>query len=265
MTTQQPPFYRNRLVFSNNNDEQLAFLRAWQKIFQGDSFIFDYHLYQPGSYTNDPDPTFLARVLHADIQNLRQLKLDGMVSCQLQRIFFPTGLAMYVMGRTLWDDRLSFDEIIDDYLQASFGADWEACKDYLLALEGLQDVVPLREPGLALDPDWAAKLEQGQETIRLFAPVIERNQSLPERCHARSWHYLKIHAEMMLSYLPMLAARARGDSLEMARLWEGFKLFICQAEDDLQPVFDVFAYINAYKFILLGLMDLVLPDLSPYI
>ena len=31
----EPPYDRNRLVFSNNNDEQLAFLRAWQAAFQG--------------------------------------------------------------------------------------------------------------------------------------------------------------------------------------------------------------------------------------
>lgn len=248
----QPPFNRNKLVFSNNNDEQLSFLRAWQAVFAGDSFIFDYHLMQPGTYTNDPDPTFLARLLNTDIKNLRRLKLNGMVSCQLQRIFFPTGLAMYVMGRTLWDDNLDFEALLDEYLAGAFGADWKRCKAYLLELSKLQDVVPLREKQLPLDSDWAAKLAQGQEIILGFLPVIQQNLGLPEACHARSWHYLNIHSEIMLQYLPLLAARAQGDGTEIARLWQQLKQYLCQAEDDIQPVLDVYFFINAYEAFFLG-------------
>jgi hypothetical protein len=243
----QPPYYRNRLVFSNNNDEQFSLLRGWQAVFQGDSFIYDYHLWQAGVYFNDPDPIFLARLLHTDIGNLRRLDLGGLVSCQIQRIFFPTGLPMYVMGRALWNDRLSFEEILDDYFQAAFGVDWQRCKEYLLSLSELQDVVPLREKDLPLDPQWPARLSEGEETIRGFLPVIEQNLGLSEPCQARSWHYLKVHAGLMLQYLPLLAARARGDAQETARLWDKFKQTLWQAEEDLQPVFDTWAYTHSYE------------------
>ncbi len=73
--------------------------------------------------------------------------------------------------------------------------------------------------------------------------MIEHNLALPDPCQARSWHYLKIHAEMMLQYLPLLAARAKMDSGEMARLWDNLKQYIQQAEEDLQPVFDAYSYI----------------------
>jgi hypothetical protein len=242
-----PPFVRNHLVFSNNNDEQLAFLRAWQTLFTGDSFIFDYHLWRPGTYTCDPDALFLARLLSTDIKNLKQLGLNGLVSCQLQRIFFPTGLAMYVMGRTLWDDTLLFDDLLDDYFSASFGPDWQLSKRYLLSLSEMQDIVPILEKDLSVDPQAAARLEQGLLVIQQFAPVIERNLHLPERSQALSWFYLKIHAELMQRFLYMLSARSSGKKAEAVQYWNGIKTFVREKEGDIQPVFDVYAFISTFE------------------
>jgi hypothetical protein len=242
-----PPYVRNKLVFSNNNDEQLAFLRAWQRLFAGDSFIFDYHLWRPGSYVCDPDALFLARLLSTDIKNLKVLGLNGMVSCQLQRIFFPTGLAMYVMGRTLWDDSLAFDDLMDEYFSASFGADWQMAKEYLLSLSMLQDVVPVLEKDMRIDPHAQKKLNQGLETIERFSPFIERNLHLPEPCQARSWFYLSIHAELMRRFLRLLSDRARENRLEAAQQWEEIKAYVQGREDEVQPALDVYAFVSALE------------------
>lgn len=242
-----PPYKRNQLIFSNNNDEQLAFLRAWQKLFQGDSFIFDYHLMQAGTYTLDPDHLFLARLLHTDIQNLHKLGLNGYVSCQLQRIFFPTGLVMYGMGRTLWKDDLSFDEIMDEYFEAAFGTDWTLCKDYLTGLSALQDVVPVREKGLEVDPHAQVKLRGALKTIEEFEPVIERNLALPDRCQRLSWFYLQAHAELMQRYVRLLSARAAGETEKVRQLWEAIKQYTQEQEVALQPVFDTYGFIDSFE------------------
>src|SRR5699024_11067368 len=39
-----PPYERNRIVLPTNLQENLAFLRGWQQLFQGDSFVYDYPL-----------------------------------------------------------------------------------------------------------------------------------------------------------------------------------------------------------------------------
>jgi hypothetical protein len=242
-----PPYVRNQLVFSDNNDEQLAFLRAWQKLFQGDSFIFDYHLMQSGVYTLDPDHIFLARLLHTDLQNLRKLGLNGYVSCQIQRIFFPTGLVMYVMGRMLWNDRLRFDDLVDEYFDAAFGPDGRLCKEYLTGLSALQDVVPVREKGLEVDPQVQVKLQQALKTIQDFQPVITLNLALPDRCQRQSWLYLQAHAELMQRYLRLLSAKAAGEEEAMQRLWEGIKRFVQEQELSLQPVFDTYQFIDSFE------------------
>jgi hypothetical protein len=242
-----PPYVRNQLVFSDNNDEQLAFLCAWQRLFQGDSFIFDYHLMQSGVYTLDPDHIFLARLLHTDIQNLRKLGLNGYVSCQIQRIFFPTGLVMHVMGRTLWNDALPFEEVMDEYFSAAFGPEWMLCKEYLTGLSALQDVVPVREKGLGVDPQAQIKLQQALKVIQDFQPVINRNLALPDRCQRKSWFYLQAHAELMQRYLRLLSAKAAGEEEAMHRLWEEIKRFAQEQELSLQPVFDTYHFIDSFE------------------
>jgi hypothetical protein len=247
MSTVLPPYVRNQLVFSDNNAEQLAFLRAWQERFQGDSFIFDYHLMQSGAYTLDPDALFLARLLHTDLQNLKDLGLKGYVSCQIQRMFFPTGLVMYVMGRTLWDDTLPFADLVDEYFLAACGPEWQLCKEYLTELSALQDVVPVREKGLEVDPQALARLEGGRQIIQDFQPVINRNLALSDPCQRRSWIYLQAHAELMLRYLPLLEAKAAGQKAETYRLWEAVKRFAQEQEMSLQPVFDTYAFIAGFE------------------
>ena len=40
-----PPFTRNNITLAKSVEENLSFLSAWKKQFNGDSFDFDYHLY----------------------------------------------------------------------------------------------------------------------------------------------------------------------------------------------------------------------------
>ncbi len=51
---------------------------------------------------------------------------------------------MVVMGRTLWNDTLSFDEIARDYFAAAFGAEGRRAQEYLAQLSELFDPPYLR-------------------------------------------------------------------------------------------------------------------------
>ncbi len=84
-----PPFNRNELVFPKDVAANVAFLAAWRKLFPGDSFDFDYHFMW--DHYNDPGSVASARIVHADITLLSRIGLAGLVSCQTQRVFFPTG------------------------------------------------------------------------------------------------------------------------------------------------------------------------------
>lgn len=240
-----PPFDRNHLQFPSDIGGLLAFLKGWQAIFQGDSFVYDYHLISSGLYQQDPGLMRLARLIHEDVRHLKGLGLNGMVSCQLQRVFFPTGLGMYVMARALWDTSLSFDTIAQEYFTSAFGADGMHCQAYLNKLANLLDLGWLGNTPIPADA--ATRCRSAFGVINRFIPVIKRNLSSPDACQARSWQYLHLHALVTRRLVKILHAKATGNFGLVARNGQLLKQFVCQHEDDLQPVLDVWAFVSAYE------------------
>ena len=184
-----PPYVRNRLKFPANIADNLAFLRAWQPLFDGDAFTYEYYFMWDCYF--DPGYWEAAKVLNEDVKKLRQIGLNGIVSDQTQRSFFPTGFGMYVMARTLWDESVDVDGLAAEYFPAAFGADGEAARAYLAEMSRLFDPPYLRgdrthrgeeEHVWILQPDGSGprhggggKLAQIPALIDGFLPTIERN------------------------------------------------------------------------------------------
>ncbi len=235
-----PPYERNRLEFPRDVAENVAFLRAWQGQFAGDSFAYDYHLWR--DLYKDPGGVANAAILHADIGGLDALDLDGLISCQVQRAFFPTGLGMAILGRALWDRTLPFDTIAEDYFHAAFGADGPACHAYCAGLTALFDPPRQRGERPARDPAAAAIYARIPAAIAAFRPTIRRNLTLPERCHARSWHLLERHAELCLLFAEALRLRALGQDEAARAAWVATQGFVRAEEADLHPAFDGYMF-----------------------
>ncbi|MFD2328085.1 DUF4838 domain-containing protein [Cohnella sp. GCM10020058] len=245
-----PPFARNNLAFSSGVENNLAFLRAWQDVFQGDSFDFDYHVFT--DHFNDPGNDGTAKILHEDIRNLRSIGMNGYMSCQVQRAFFPTGLLMQVLGSTLWNADLAFDEIADDYYRHAFGDDGALCKPYLQALSELFHPPYLREEEERTNPPLAAKFAEIPALVESFKSVVDRNlaAALPP-VQAKSWVYLQIHGPFARLFSQTLAAKARGDERGMHEAWRQLEAYLQKNETRIQPVFDVFEFIHEMNTILL--------------
>ena len=90
------------LTFRDPVTENLAFLRGWQRLFHGDSFVYDYPLGR--AHYGDFGYVHIARVISSDIKQLHKMGLDGYISCQELRVSSPNALPNYVMGYTLFDE-----------------------------------------------------------------------------------------------------------------------------------------------------------------
>ncbi|MGN6359304.1 MAG: DUF4838 domain-containing protein [Thermomicrobiales bacterium] len=235
-TPELPPYERNRLQFPRSVADNVAFLRAWQRLFTGDSFDYDYHLMW--DHYLDPGEIASATVVHEDMRGLAALGLNGLVSCQEQRVFFPSGLAMTVMGRTLWNRDLAFRAIADDHFTAVFGADGAACLAYCEELSRLFDPPYLRGEKPRHDLDVAAAYARVPEVIAAFRPTIARNLNAADPCHARSWRYLARHADLCVLLAGALQHRATGDDDAARRGWEAARDFVREIELDVHPVLD---------------------------
>lgn len=244
VTSTYPPYRRNQLQFPASVAENVAFLKAWQRQFPGDSFDFDYHLMW--DHYNDPGYYQIARTLQHDIQHLKEIGLNGFISCQVQRAFFPTGLPMFALGRTLWNDQLSFEEIAEDYFRSAFGPDGGLAEDYLSSLSQLFDPPYLRGEKPQVSPEAAGRFARVSDLVRDFRPVIERNLSAENPCWATSWQHLAYHAELAVLLAQALEARASGDQERASAGWAKAKAWAQAHEDALQSVFDLFEFVQCW-------------------
>lgn len=234
-----PEFKRNKLEYVKSIEANVAFLRMWQEKSNVDSFDFDYHLMW--AHYDDLGYMQIAKLLHDDIRNLRDINLNGLISCQVQRAFFPSGLPMMVMGRTLWDSSLSFESIATDYFQSAFGPDGELCRKYLEAMSDLFDSEYLRGK-TRVDAEAAGKFARVKGVIEEFAPVIDRNRGSKSECVRTSWEYIGHHAHLCALFGEMFKNIASGDDESARPFWEQARDYVRENEMRVHKVLDLYIF-----------------------
>ncbi|TVR63025.1 MAG: DUF4838 domain-containing protein [Spirochaetaceae bacterium] len=235
-----PAYRRNELVFPRDVAANLAFLRAWQSRFSGDSFVFDYHFMW--AHVKDPGYTKIAQVLHEDICNLKRLKLDGYISCQVQRSFLPHGLGLAALGSALWDSESSFEQCADDYFRSAFGHDGPLCAEFYRALSERVLPLDLESPSAKTIGAHAEALSAALDDIAEFERVIDRNLSSSSPVHAASWKHAKLHATIwrrLIDILQKVCDRETIGTTAISAAWDELATWMWQHEQECRNVFDV--------------------------
>ena len=225
-----PPYVRNKLEFSKDVGENLEMLKVWQKHFGGDSFDFDYHLYE--AHYADPGCYNIAKILHIDMSNLDKIGLNGMISCQVNQAAFPTGLTQYTMAKALWDKTTKFEDICDEYYSADFGELGSEVADYLRTLSKLLDLYKFEEHK---NQDIILKnCEEAKALIKDFSSnFIKKYQN---KCS--NWNYLMHHAKMCLLYCDLITACALHDDKTKDKLVEKQRKYVADHKHEIHNVFD---------------------------
>lgn len=231
-----PPFNRNHLEFPRNVQQNVAFLRAWQARFGGDSFDFDYH-YMWDHY-RDPGYMQQSAVLQQDVASLEQVGLNGLISCQTQRSFLPTGVGMTAMARTLWNRHADFDAIATDYFAAAFGPDGPVVREYLEGISAAFDPPYIRGDRTGEPPDF----DRALVIVAGMRPTITANLAATSGCRQASWRYLDLHAGLCgllaRAYGLQSAGKAAGEA------WRQVAQYARDHESEMDSVFDVYLFIN---------------------
>ncbi|MBQ8249236.1 MAG: DUF4838 domain-containing protein [Clostridia bacterium] len=234
-------FKLNQLEFPSSTGELIAYYNEWKEFLGNDSGVFDYY-YMWDCY-KDLGGTALARVIGKDIKNYRVLDLNGLISCQGQRVFCPTSLGMNVMARTLWNRDADFDTVRDYVIRSEYGDDFELVRDYLEALSiySLPEVTRLEKP---VCPENIPTYEKCLERLREFKAVIDRHTCGDEDCEAVSWKYLRFHNK--LSTMLMTAFIDISNGIDPASIWQPIEEYINRSEWDMREYFDVFEFKFTY-------------------
>ena len=244
-----PPFTHNKLKFPESVGENLAWMRRWRKQFDGDGFDFDYHFMW--DHFCDPGYYAMAKTLFTDMQSLHNVGLNGMISCQNQRVFLPTGLGMIAMATALWDENANFDTMAKTYFNDAFGDDAETVESYLKTLSDLVDPIYIRNEKPAVNAENAAKLAQVPAHLERYLPLIQekmQDAGLPESMRA-SWNYLYHHSQLCRKYALTFQCKAEGKMEEAEKMKQELLDFAWEKEMDVHHVFDAYEFmvsINRY-------------------
>jgi hypothetical protein len=210
-------------------------LAEWRQAFAGDSFDFDYHLMWANWH--QLTDTHIAWLFHRDLQDLKTLGLDGIISCQAFRAFYPSGLAMTTLAEALWNPDVPWDEMRQRYLAAAFGKHTAFADEYLRTLESFLDTG---------DPHWRATPFSNLDAHRLTAcadflatalsEIALRRESTAERARDRSLDLLAYHARFLQLLVQAHRARLAGQQPETERALDAAAEFL----RDTEPTYSTF-------------------------
>jgi hypothetical protein len=248
------PYVRNRITLPRDVGVNMARLRRWQENVPGcDSFIYDYHYMW--DHLKDPGYMDIARVVCGDMKNLDKLGLNGMVSCQTQRAFFPTGLGAVMMAEALWNRDLNFEAAAKRYFESVYGADAALVFEYLSGLSCRFDPPYIRHEKPQRDPQKRKDFLSLQSFIDAFTPVIEdnlRETKNPSPEIRYSWKLLRLHGELCGILARAFARKVIGLDRETETLWNDAAAFARLHEPELHEVFDVWLFIDTMSLAVQG-------------
>jgi len=234
-----PPYTRNRLAMPSSLAQNLAHLRRWQENFSGDSFSFDYHLMWV--HMGDPGYEKSARNLFRDMQDLPKIGLNGMLSCQVQRCFFPTAMPFNMMAAALWDESADFDKKADAYYTEAFGEDGLelrshmcAISDLFLMFEGPSHGIPEKMERGPFCKDYSALSSE----ITAIRALTARNVHKPSM-YRKDWEYMPIYCEYLTLLSLALQARENGAEDEFLRIMRQLMSMLQNAEPQIQKAADI--------------------------
>ena len=233
-----PAYERNRITLPVGLDENMVFLKSWQNCFHGEGFVYDYPLGR--AHYGDFGYIHIAEIIGQDIRKLKQMGLDGYISCQELRVCLPNAFPAYVMGRMLFDADVTFGELKEEYFRAAYGPGWEQVLSYLTKLSSLCSCDYFNGKEDRKDPREAAAMK---ELIRLAEhaplPGQEGTDSLTD-AQKLFWKYLDYHREYSLRLGKALMKLAGGEELEAQECWRQFQHMICERETEFQECLDVY-------------------------
>lgn len=255
-----PKYRRNQISLPVDLEENLAYLKAWQKTFTGDSFIYDYPLGR--AHYGDFGYLHISRIIGEDIRQLHKLGLNGYISCQELRSGCPNFLPNYVMGRMLFDETLTFEELADEYFRTAYGDSHQQVRDYLSALSSLCSCDYFNGKGSRLNPEVAAAMKAAVQLTGDFKSALDAIPapaqngeglaisasdaalsplSAPAQNVEVLFHkLLDYHSRYVILLEKAIYLLASGKKEEAQACWEEFQGFVCRHEAEFQPFLDVY-------------------------
>ena len=238
-------YVRNQIVLPNSLEENLSYLFAWKKMFDGDSFVYDYPLGR--AHYGDLGYMKISHVIYRDIHFLKNLQLNGYISCQELRAGFPHNFPNYVMGQMLWNNTRDYEELKEEYFSSMYGESWKEVTAYLENLSAYSSCDYFNAIGERLNPVLSARYEVCVNLAEEMLSVIEIHTAESEGLQKQEWKQLGYHREYVTKMAEALRLISAGKHTEAQRVWRNVLDFIRRNEMAFQQNLDVYRVIEVAK------------------
>ena len=235
--TEVPEYEVNKFSNPRSVDENLAFLHGWEQYYQGDTIDFDYHLMW--DHILDAGGEGIARVIHEDIKNFKNLGMNGFISCQLQRNSFPTAIAMTVMGKTLWSDKTNFEAVKRRLYADAFGEEnAEMMCDYFATVSKGFSIGAIRSQVEVDRAHFRKDVEAAVIAMEQMGDTIAENLAQKSPCRKESWALLEPHRQIYTLVGRAIMAYLDGNIEEGDALRQQAIRLSWEKEDEVQVALD---------------------------
>ena len=233
-TLKKVPYVRNKTPLIKSLQEFMLYFDDWRKMWQGDSFAFEYHFWKHHQF--DLSGLQMAARLHQDARDYLSRGVNGIMQCGSQRGFTPNGFAFYTHARSLYDVSLSLEEITEKYYSIAYGEDWRL---FYNGLKRLSDAVPyeymcldkaLSRPYAYKKPSMTAAIESLRRITKDIRELIRSHYNSEYRVRTVLVRLLEYYLEYVDLLSVALAHKSVGDDGAARVAYEDIRLMLGRYE-----------------------------------
>ncbi|MBQ8408317.1 MAG: DUF4838 domain-containing protein [Clostridia bacterium] len=233
------PFELNKTPFPQTVEEYIHHAKEWKRAGDCPSMVYEYHFWL--HQYRDPGAMKFSKLLHDDVKGYHANGFDGLIQDGSQRSYFPNGLNYYVYAATLFDTKVDYEDVKNDYFTHAYGKAWENVAAYLTEItEAFDPDYMMGKPGQNgfYSPENLPKLRKVKEITAKYAPIFEENRIMPHRAQTVSMRLLKRHMEFCNGLAEVLLLKAAGNDSEAKEAFVKFFSSFGKYEYELATYFD---------------------------
>ncbi len=182
-------------------------LRKWKEIFKGDSFVFDYCIYDTACHTEVTNVGY-APIHYEDCTELSNYGLNGRIECGSISAMTPTSILLYSMAHGMFYGKTDFDAIEKDYFEAAYGKEQQVLP-FLQAMSGVLPSDYMRCKTQELTEEEKARLQDGPERVRKFRQEFSGYMPM-DAVQRQNCRYFKEYLDLLELILKIIKAKANG-------------------------------------------------------
>lgn len=252
--TTPTPYVRNKIGRFDKVEEYYMRSRDWQKAGAKNMWVFDYHFWKAINYA--PGVFSFAKRLYEDIRANKVNNLQGMIQDMSKRCFFPNALCFYVYAVSLFDMKIPYEEIVDDYMTVLYGDAKEVVTKFLEAVDKnlRQDFLetihskPVNTEHYH-DKKEIKRLEKIDAICTRFEKQLEKYTKTERRVQAVGLRLLPYYTEYLRGIAKAFMIKAEGKDEEARAFYDQFFAEFGKKEVEIERYYDQFNTKNAFEAI----------------